>query len=126
MTDQPRDRYGRPLRGHFEPAFPGIPERALISSPEAWSQALEYLQRDLPFHAHETFEQRWRCCPEQEQGCWQALAQWCAALTQLARGNPAGARANAGKALANLESAAQVPTPIDVMLVRESLTELLR
>ena len=125
MTEQPRDRYGRPLRGSLEGAVDPIPERSEISSAQAWAQALDCLADDLPFHAHETFEQRWRCCPAQERQAWQGLAQWGAALTQLARGNPAGARANARKALLNLEEAAVVPAPVDLALVRAGLAELL-
>lgn len=125
MNDQPRDRYGRPLRDCVDSAVPGIPDRAEISSDEAWLQALEYLQHDLPFHAHETFEQRWRCCAAQERATWQALAQWAAALTQLARGNRKGAKANAQKSLANLNEAAVIPTIVDVGAVRSSLTALL-
>jgi len=125
MSDQPRDRYGRPLRGTFDSAVPGIPDRAEISSEEAWSQALEYLRLDLPFHAHETFEQRWRCCATQEREIWQALAQWAAALTQLARGNSNGAKANAQKSLAKLNDAAAIPTIVDVREVRTSLAALL-
>lgn len=125
MSDQPRDRYGRPLRGSVESAVPGIPERTEISNEEAWAQAMDYLNADLPFHAHETFEQRWRCCPDDERTLWQALAQWAAALTQLARGNPKGARANAQKSLANLDDAAALPTSVDEGRVRASLAELL-
>ena len=126
MTEQARDRYGRPLRESGKQAFPGIPERTEISSQEAWDQALTYLEQDLPFHAHETFEQRWRCCPDDEREIWQALAQWGAALTQLARGNRIGARANADKALARLSSAPEIPTPVEVRVVSESLAALVR
>lgn len=125
MTEQARDRYGRPLRTSFELAVPGIQERTEISSEEVWIQALDYLQEDRPFHAHESFEQRWRCCPSEERQAWQALAQWGAALTQLARGNPAGAKANAQKSLANLDAAPLIPTPVDSGMVRASLAVLL-
>ena len=105
--------------------MPGIPDRTEISSEEAWTQALGYLQADRPFHAHESFEQRWRCCPSEERPAWQALAQWGAALTQLARGNPAGAKANAQKSLANLDAAPVIPMPVDSRVVRASLAVLL-
>ncbi|MDO8733201.1 MAG: DUF309 domain-containing protein [Actinomycetota bacterium] len=125
MSEQPRDKYGRPLRGSIQSAVPGIPERTEISSEEAWSQAMDYVNADLPFHAHESFEQRWRCCPDEERAVWQALAQWAAALTQLARGNRKGATANAQKSLAKLDDAASVPTSVDMGRVRASLAELL-
>ncbi len=126
MTDQARDRYGRPLRGSREHEVPGIPQRTEISSGQAWTQAMDYLASDLPFHAHETFEQRWRCCPEAERDAWQALAQWAAALTQLARGNPKGARANAEKSVDRLDAALTIPASVDEGLVRASLDQLLR
>lgn len=123
--ESPRDRYGRPLRGTGQSAVPGIRERMEISSDEAWTQALDYIETDLPFHAHESFEQRWRCCPPEERQAWQALAQWGAALTQLARGNPTGAKANAQKSLANLDEAPLIPLPVDSGVVRASLAVLL-
>ena len=52
---------------------------------------MSYLERELPFHAHETFELRWRCCPEDERALWKALARWTAAITNSERGNTAGA-----------------------------------
>lgn len=125
MTEQARDRYGRPLRASFELAVPGIQNRTEISSEEAWTQAIDYLHKDRPFHAHESFEQRWHCCPPEERQAWQALAQWGAALTQLARGNPAGAKANAQKSLANLDTAPLIPMPIESGVVRASLAVLL-
>lgn len=125
MTNQPRDKYGRPLRGSLTTAVPGIPERKEISSKEAWQQALAYIDADRPFHAHECFEQRWRCCPADQRPAWQALAQWGAALTQLARGNPKGAQANAQKSLARLDEATVIPTPVDERAVRSSLAQLL-
>ena len=126
LNEQARDRYGRPLRGDLESAVPNIAERTDISTHEAWSQAIDFVMRDFPFHAHETFEQRWRCCPEAERTCWKALAQWAAALTQRARENPTGAKANAGKSLANLNAADLIPEPVDEEHVRGSLAELLR
>jgi len=126
MSEQPRDRYGRPLRGSFEQAVDGVPPRSQISSPDAWSEAMAHLAMDRPFHAHEVFEQRWRCCPDGERAIWKALAQWAAALTQLARGNARGASANAGKAQVNLEDADIIPEPVDLTRVRRSLAELLQ
>jgi hypothetical protein len=124
VNDQPRDRYGRPLRGALGAAFPGVPDRDSMSSAEAWSLGNDYLEQDLPFHAHEIFEQRWRCCPENERAAWQALAQWAAALTHLARGNKQGLEALAQRAQVNLEACSYVPPEIDSALVLESLAGL--
>lgn len=125
MSEQPRDRLGRPLRGADAEAFPGVVPRAQVSSAEAWSEAVDYLAAGLPFHAHEVLEQRWRCCPAQERPAWQACAQWAAALTHLARGNRIGAVSLARAALERLRSAPVCPEVIDVRMVTASLTELL-
>jgi len=104
--ERPRDRYGRPLPPDADPAdiVPSVPERTFITGSDAWAEAQEYLHQDLPFHAHEVFEQRWRCCPADERDVWQALAQWGAALTHAARGNPSGASTVAARAQRTLQS----------------------
>lgn len=124
---RPRDRLGRPLSADTDPseAFPGVPERSQVSAHDAWHEALAYLDAGLPFHAHETFEQRWRCAPAHERAVWQALAQWGAALTHAARGNPRGARVVARRALVNLNAPSiVVPDVVAVTRVRDSLNEL--
>ena len=75
-SERPRDRLGRPVPAGDDRVFPSVPERDFVSSEDAWSEGMEYLGRDLPFHVHEVFEQRWRCAPESERSTWQALAQW--------------------------------------------------
>lgn len=124
--ERPRDRYGRPLAHGADPgtAYPGVPDRTFISGPQAWMEALAYLEHDLPFHAHEVFEQRWRCAPKNERPLWKALAQWGAALTHEARGNSIGARRIAERALSNLDSATILKS-IDAGVVTESLSRLL-
>ncbi|MCH1404748.1 MAG: DUF309 domain-containing protein [Candidatus Nanopelagicales bacterium] len=107
--------------------FPSVPERDFVSSEDAWSEGMDYLVRDLPFHVHEVFEQRWRCAPEPERSTWQALAQWGAALTHHARGNAIGQRRISRRAQTLLESAdddGQIPSVIDVDVVRRSLAQL--
>lgn len=125
--DRPRDRYGRPLPLDCDPALivPAVPERDAITGEQAWTEALDYLSQDLPFHAHEVFEQRWRCAPEPERACWQALAQWGAALTHRARGNTRGAHRIAERALHGLQQASVIPPLVDVQRVRESCANLL-
>jgi len=123
---RPRDRYGRPLGRGTDPgnAYPSVPDRTVVSASQAWLEALDYVEQDLPFHAHEVFEQRWRCAPQTERALWQALAQWGAALTHDARGNTIGARRIAERARRGLDSATIVE-PIDAGVVTESLNRLL-
>lgn len=126
-STRPRDHLGRPL-DHDDPrAFPEVPEREQIGAEQAWAEALDYLAQDLPFHAHEVFEQRWKCCPASERNCWQALAQWGAALTQAARGNDLGKRRLAFRAQERLNDALAddgVPSCVDVTVVLKSLAQL--
>jgi hypothetical protein len=126
--DRERDRYGRPLPHDADPSriVPSVPERDVITGVQAWNEALDYLSRDQPFHAHEVFEQRWRCAPESERACWKALAQWGAALTHRARGNSVGAQRVAERAMHGLQQATEVPTIVDVQRVSESCAELIR
>lgn len=111
-----RDRYGRPLRPPFDPdqVFPEVPQREVVSGLDAWAEAIAYLDDDLPFHAHEVFEQRWRCAPEVERACWRGLAQWGAARTHQARGNVVGAQRVAGRAADTLAHAEEVPSYVDL------------
>lgn len=105
-----RDRLGRPVSTDSPDVVPGIVERNEIDAATAWQEAGSYLGRDLPFHAHETLELRWRCCPENERPLWKALARWAAAITHLERGNTKGASSIARETLPEL---AQVdPTPL--------------
>ena len=105
-----RDRLGRPVDAGSPEAVPGIPERTEIEAATAWGEATNYLERELPFHAHETFEMRWRCCPESERALWRALARWAAAITHFERGNTAGASSIARETMSDL---AQVdPEPL--------------
>ena len=126
-SERPRDRLGRPLDPGDPHAFPGVPERSEIGGTTAWNEAIDYLDRDLPFHAHEVFEQRWRCAPPGERELWQALAQWAAAITQRGRGNTVGQRRLAERARAKLDAAIrrdETPAYIDVTRVLDSLAQL--
>jgi hypothetical protein len=80
---------------------------------------MSYLDRDLPFHAHETFELRWRCCPENERPLWRALARWAAAITHIERGNAEGASSIARETMGDLHQID--PSP----LTRENLDGVL-
>ena len=71
--------------------FPGVEQRESISSADAVAEARDFVERGLPFHAHEVLEMRWRCCPAEERPLWQGLAQAAAGVTHAARGNSVGA-----------------------------------
>lgn len=119
MTERPRDRLGRPLPSDADPAeaAEAVPDVTPLTDEQVWELALGFLQRGLPFHAHEVFEQRWRTCPSVDREAWRALAQWGAALTHAARGNDEGARRLAERALATWSASAGVPSiPADEVL----------
>lgn len=124
MTDRPRDRYGRPVAARGGVGFPGVPARERVSSAQAWDETCAYLALDLPFHAHEVCELRWRMCPPGERAAWQALARWTAALTHVARGNATGAASLAASVLDAWPGVTVVPAPVDADIVLASLREL--
>lgn len=102
MPPAARDRLGRPLPAGHPDAFPPPPERTSVTAAAALREADGYLADGLPFHAHEVLEARWRCAPTAERPLWRALAQWAAAVTHAARGNPTGAHRLAARAGAAL------------------------
>lgn len=112
---RPRDGLGRPLphgSTGVERVEPG--ER---SPHEALALAQDYLDREMPFHAHEVLEEQWKSLPQEhpERPLWQGLAQLAVGLTHQRRGNPRGARTvtdRGGAALAPF--AADPPHGIDV------------
>lgn len=121
MAERPRDRLGRPLPWDAS-GFPGVQQRVSITSAEAASEALEYLARGLPFHAHEVLEMRWRCCPVDERPLWRGLAQAAAGATHAARGNAVGADRLFARGRANIETFAgpldgDIRTLVNVLVV---------
>jgi len=124
--DRPRDRLGRPLPENADASLivPGVALDEEISDNEAWRAAMSYLDAGMPFHAHEVFELQWRNAAVADRAAWKALAQWGAALTHDARGNPVGAATVAKRALATLNAATHVPAVIEIALVRESCERL--
>lgn len=122
-----RDRLGRPLRAGADPSeiVLGVPQRSEVDGTQAWQEAIAYLADGLPFHAHETLEQRWRCCPSAERTAWRALAQWAAALTHAERGNAVGARRIAQRAEDGLRECASLPAEVNEAMVRASLAALM-
>lgn len=128
MTERRRDRLGRPLAANAPTGADGppVPDTADLTDAQVWASACRLLDSDLPFHAHEVFEQRWRRAAPADRTAWRALAQWGAALTHAARGNDAGAHRLAERALATLAAAEAIPSAVDVEHVRRSCTALLR
>lgn len=87
---RPRDAFGRPLP-YGSPGVPRVPDDYAPTSAQALADARRFLGEERPFHAHEVFEGRWKCAPEDERDLWQGLAQICVGLTHLQRGNGRGA-----------------------------------
>ena len=122
---RPRDCLGRPLQPGDPRAVVGVDPNLAFEDQQAWDLAVDYLDKNMPFHAHEICELRWRQCPAGERATWQGLAQWGAALTHLARGYPARAARVAAKALVTLDQAEHVPECIDMNRVRQSCLALI-
>ncbi|KRE38507.1 hypothetical protein ASG73_06140 [Janibacter sp. Soil728] len=86
---RPRDGLGRPLP-HGSPGVERVEARDRTPD-EAIADAQAYLDREMPFHAHEVLEEQWKGAPEPERALWQGLAQLAVGLTHQRRGNTAGA-----------------------------------
>ncbi|WP_049558487.1 DUF309 domain-containing protein [Nonomuraea sp. SBT364] len=87
---RPRDEYGRPLP-YGSAGVARVPDDYAPSTEQALADGRRFLAEGLPFNAHEVFEGRWKCAPEEERELWQGLAQICVGLTHLQRGNGRGA-----------------------------------
>lgn len=112
-SSRPRDGLGRPLPRGAEGVEP-VDTRARTAS-EALDAAQSYLDREMPFHAHEVLEDRWKATGGDERGLWQGLAQLAVGLTHQRRGNLPGAlsvTSRGADALATYESAR--PYGIDI------------
>jgi predicted metal-dependent hydrolase len=70
---------------------PRVPDDYAPTAEQALADGRRFLAEGMPFHAHEVFEGRWKCAPEEERELWQGLAQICVGLTHLQRGNGRGA-----------------------------------
>lgn len=88
---RPRDGLGRPLP-HGSPGVERV-EAGDRTPAEALARAQDYLDREMPFHAHEVLEEQWKAVGPHERALWQGLAQLAVGLTHQRRGNPTGARA---------------------------------
>lgn len=125
MGDRPRDRLGRPVPRGSADGVEGVPDRTAVDARTAVAEAVDYLERGLPFHAHEVLEQRWRCAPAEERGLWRALAQAGAAVTHQLRGNEIGARRLVDRANAGLVQGGLRPLtdsePVTLIAVLQAL-----
>jgi hypothetical protein len=101
-NSRPRDAYGRPLP-HGAPGLPRVPDDYAPSTEQALADGRRFLSEGLPFNAHEVFEGRWKCAPEEERELWQGLAQICVGLTHLQRGNGRGALTLFGRGAARVQ-----------------------
>jgi hypothetical protein len=121
-SERPRDRLGRPLPvdAAVDLIVPGIGSITGLDDDQVWALALDYLDRGLPFHAHEVFEARWRVAAPDDRLAWQALAQWAAAVTHAERGNDEGARRLAERAASLMAEAPQIPECVDMEMVLQS------
>ncbi|WP_338751283.1 DUF309 domain-containing protein [Janibacter alittae] len=112
---RPRDGLGRPL-SHGSAGVERVEARDRTAC-EALTLAQEYLDREMPFHAHEVLEEQWKSLPQQapERALWQGLAQLAVGLTHQRRGNPRGARTVTGRGSEAIAPfAADPPHGIDV------------
>lgn len=87
---RPRDEYGRPMP-YGSQGVPRVPDDYAPTSEQALTDGRRFLAERMPFNAHEVFEGRWKCAPDDERELWQGLAQICVGLTHLQRGNSRGA-----------------------------------
>ena len=126
MPERPRDALGRPLPWDVDPAriAPPVPEIDGLTGGEVWQLGVGFLERGMPFHAHEVFEQRWRTCPAGERTAWRSAAQWGAAQTHAARGNAGGAARLAERAMETLGAAGPVPEGFDAEYLTGACTAL--
>lgn len=109
---RPRDAYGRPLP-HGAEGVERVPDDYAPTAEQAIADGSEMLRLDRPFHAHEIFEGRWKCCPPAERELWQGLAQICVGLTHLQRGNARGAQTLLERGAGRLASIDGRPYGID-------------
>lgn len=87
---RPRDGLGRPLP-YGSPGVERVEMRDRTPR-EALDEAQAYLDREMPFHAHEVLEEQWKATVPDERALWQGLAQLAVGLTHQRRGNARGAR----------------------------------
>lgn len=111
---RPRDGLGRPLPRGAEGGVEPVADRRL-TPPEALVAGQDYFDREMPFHAHEVFEDQWKVAEPRFRELWQGLAQLAVALTHQRRGNLPGAGSLARRGAERIAPyAAEAPYDIDV------------
>lgn len=86
---RPRDALGRPLP-YGSPGVARLEEGVTREPQETLEQAAALLEKNMPFHAHEVFEDAWKSAPQEWRGLWKGLAQLAVGVTHAARGNVTG------------------------------------
>ena len=110
---RPRDGLGRPLP-HGSPGVERVEARDRTPD-EALAEAQDYLDHEMPFHAHEVLEEQWKSAPDPERALWQGLAQLAVGLTHQRRGNTRGAASVASRGADAIERYVGIaPHGIDV------------
>ncbi len=104
---RPRDGLGRPLP-HGTEGVERVEARDRTPE-EALEEAQAYLDREMPFHAHEVLEEQWKSAAPRERPLWQGLAQLAVGLTHQRRGNARGARTVTERGGAAIAPFAEVP-----------------
>lgn len=102
LNARPRDALGRPLARGLEDVAEPVPQRTRTPG-EALDAAQDYLDRELPFQAHEVLEDQWKASAAAGRELWQGLAQLAVALTHQRRGNLRGATSVSTRAVERLE-----------------------
>lgn len=120
---RPRDALGRPLpRGAA--GVPTVPDDLALDADTALAMAQDYLDRELPFQAHEVLEAMWKQADEPERNLWQGLAQIAVGMTHVRRGNHAGGVRLLRRGSRRLDSyAGTTPHRIDVDGVMRTVAE---
>ena len=121
---RPRDAIGRPLP-YGSPDVARAPEGVIREPAETLAQAQVFLDRGLPFHAHEVFEDAWKSSVGTERALWKGLAQLAVGLTHLARGNARGARTLLGRGRTAIAPFDPAPYGIDSPVIVSWATALI-
>lgn len=117
---RPRDGLGRPLP-HGTPGVPRQPEGVLRTPDQTLEEAQRLLDADLPFHAHDVFEDAWKAARGRDDAAlWRALAQLAVGWTHRLRGNTVGAARLLNRAETALQPySGERPYGIDVDALRQ-------
>lgn len=110
---RPRDGLGRPLPRGATGTERVEPRTRTVE--QALDEAQDYLDREMPFHAHEVLEDQWKQTEANDRTLWQGLAQLAVGLTHQRRGNLRGAVSVTSRGAEAIEAyAAEPPHGLDV------------